>query len=128
VTTAWTSEGVDAVGSADEIDIAPRRADGTTGRYTTIWVVRVGDEVYVRSYRGPNSTRYRAAITTRRARIRAGGAEHDVSCEPAKHVDRAAVDGAYRAKYGQSSYVDAMVTNDARGTTLRLTPYREGDH
>jgi hypothetical protein len=40
------------VQAADELDIASRRADGSTSRPTTIWVVRVGDELYVRSYRG----------------------------------------------------------------------------
>ena len=36
--------------------------------------------------------------------------------------DRAAVDDAYGAKYGNSSYVDAMVTPDAAATTLRVLP------
>ena len=38
--------------AADELQIAARQPDGSLDRYTTIWVVRVGDDLYVRSWRG----------------------------------------------------------------------------
>ena len=41
----WTSQDLDRIGSADEIDIAPCRPDGALRSYTTIWVVRVGDDL-----------------------------------------------------------------------------------
>jgi hypothetical protein len=50
--TSWTPEQLGATGAADELDIAALRPDGTLRPYTTIWVVRVGDGLYVRSYRG----------------------------------------------------------------------------
>jgi hypothetical protein len=58
--TDWTAKELDVIGAADELDIAPARPDGSLHPYTTIWIVRVGDELYVRSYR-------------------AAGVEHDVA-------------------------------------------------
>jgi hypothetical protein len=47
-----TSEELDRIGSADELQIAPVRRDGTLRTGITIWVVRHGDNLYVRSWRG----------------------------------------------------------------------------
>jgi hypothetical protein len=122
LSTQWSNEQLDALGRAGEIDVAPRRDDGALGRPTTIWLVRVGDELFIRSYRGPDGGWYRAATRTGRGRVSVRGTDYDVVFEPASDVDQAAVDNAYRAEYGRSSYVDAMVTNDAAATTLRLAP------
>jgi hypothetical protein len=119
---AWTSEELELIGTATEVDIAPLRANGSPREYTTIWVVRVGDDLYVRSYRGADGHWYRHAVDRRRARVRVDGIEHDVAFDVADSVDRAAVDAAYRDKYGRSSYVDAMVAPDAAATTLRIVP------
>ena len=119
--SAWTPEELDAVAAAAELDIAPLRTDGTSRAYTTIWVVRLGDDLFVRSFRGPNGAWYGAAQRSHRGRIRAAGVERDVAFEDV-HDNTDAVDAGYRAKYGRSSYVDAMVTPDAAATTLRLTP------
>ncbi len=81
---------------------------------------RVDDNLYIRSYRGAEGGWYRAARRSGRGRVNAA-AGYDVVLEPAPDVDQAAVDAAYRAKYGRSSYVDAMVTDAAAATTLRLT-------
>jgi hypothetical protein len=125
LSTQWSNEQLDALGRAGEIDIAPRREDGALRRSTTIWLVRVGDDLFIRSYRGPGGGWYRAATRTGRGRVSVGAIGHDVAFEPAPDVDRAAVDDAYGAKYGRSSYVNAMVTNDAAATTLRLAPALE---
>jgi len=125
LSTQWSNEQLDALGRAGEIDIAPRREDGALCRSTTIWLVRVGDELFIRSYRGPDGGWYRDATGTGRGRVGVGAIAYDVVFEPASDVDQAAVDNAYRAKYGRSSYVDAMVTNDAAATTLRLAPALE---
>ena len=122
MTSTWTGDELDTIGAASEIDIAPRRADATLGRFTTIWIVRVGDDLYVRSYRGPRGSWYRGAQRTHEGRLRANGNEHDIAFEQAPDASQAAVDGAYSAKYGRSSYVDAMVTDDAATTTMRLVP------
>ncbi len=120
--STWSSEDLDRIGAADELRVAPRRPDGTQEHDTPIWVVRVGDDLYVRSYRGPRGSWYRRAQRTHEGRLRANGKEHDVAFEDAPDESQAAVDRAYGAKYGRSSYVDAMVTDDAATTTMRLVP------
>jgi hypothetical protein len=121
VTNQWDSNELELIGAADEITIAPARDDGSLHAYTTIWVVRVGGDLYVRSYRGPTGSWFRAAQRSRHGRIQALGMERDVSFEPGEGTN-SDVDNAYRAKYGRSSYVDAMVTPAAVATTLRLVP------
>lgn len=51
--TDWTAKDLDVIGAADKLSIALVRPDGSLRPYATIWVVRVSDEWYVRSYRGP---------------------------------------------------------------------------
>ncbi len=46
---AWTDEELDRIGNAQELEIAALRADGTLRGPVTIWVVREGDDLYVRS-------------------------------------------------------------------------------
>jgi hypothetical protein len=117
--SAWTADELATIGATADFEVAPVRSDGTSRPRTTIWVVRVGDELFVRSFRGPNGAWYRAAQRSHRGRIRAGAVERDVAFEDV-HDNTDAVDAAYPAKYGRSSYVDAMVTPDAAATTLRL--------
>jgi quercetin dioxygenase-like cupin family protein len=39
----WTDDELRRVGDATELQLASRRSDGTLRRFTTMWVVRVGD-------------------------------------------------------------------------------------
>jgi hypothetical protein len=63
--SGWSDSELATIGRADEIHIAPDRADHTPGPSVTIWVVRVGDDLYVRSYRGPSGSWYRRARAQR---------------------------------------------------------------
>lgn len=120
----WTAEELDKVGAADEPQIAALRPDGSLRPYTTIWVVRVGDDLYVRSYRGRAGAWFRSAQRRPEGRILAGGVERDVTLEEPRDADHDAIDQAYRTKYARygSTYVDPMVSPGARAATLRLTP------
>ena len=123
----WTSDELARIGEADELTVSPLRADGRRGRPVPIWVVRVGDELYVRSWRGDDGTWYRAACASGEGRISAGGVERAVAYVPARDEINDAVDAAYRDKYGRyTGYVEPMVAPQARATTLRIVP-REGD-
>jgi hypothetical protein len=51
--TAWTSDELDKIANADELRLATVRPDGSLRDPVTIWVVRHGDDLYIRSYRGP---------------------------------------------------------------------------
>ncbi len=41
------------IGAAEEPQLASLRCDGTMHPYVTMWVVRTGDDLYVRSAYGP---------------------------------------------------------------------------
>ncbi|MDN3060440.1 DUF2255 family protein [Streptomyces hygroscopicus] len=82
------------------------------------------DELYVRSWRGTGGTWWKTAQATHTGHIAAGGVEADVTFAPVGDPavnDR--VDAAYQTKYGHySGYVEPMVGEQARATTLRLAP------
>jgi hypothetical protein len=122
--TAWTSDELTAIGAADELEIAPLRADGTLRKPVTIWVVRHGDDLYVCSYNGRSGAWFRAALARREGQIRAGGIEKDVAfVEESDPGINDQLDAAYRAKYRRSaSYVPPMISLEARATTLKLVP------
>ncbi|GAB3957866.1 DUF2255 family protein [Actinoallomurus acanthiterrae] len=123
--TTWTSDELDRIATADELRIAPLRGNGTPRTPVPIWVVRDGDDLYVRSYRGRGGAWFRAARANGEGRIRAGGVDKDVAfVEEAEPGVNDRIDAAYRTKYGHYSatYVDPMVAPDARATTLRLMP------
>lgn len=119
----WTDEELDALGRGGELEIASRRRDGTLSPPVTIWAVRQGDDVFVRSVNGPSATWYRTAIRRGTGWISAGGVERDVRfLGPEAHVEDA-IDDAYRAKYGASSSATRRITAPlARDTTIRLEP------
>ncbi|MFI1092349.1 DUF2255 family protein [Streptomyces sp. NPDC020917] len=122
--STWNRQTLERIATADELHIAPRRGDGSLRNPTTIWVVRDGDDLYVRSWRGKQGSWWNTARDSHAGHVTAGGAEADVTftavSDPAVN-DR--VDAAYRAKYGRySGYVEPMVADQARSTTLRLTP------
>ena len=122
--TSWTSDELDRVGAADELHIAPLGADGKPIRPVPVWVVRVGDELYVRSWRGDDGAWYRAAKARRVGRISAGGVEKEVTFVDARTGIAGAVDAAYREKYARyPSYVPPMLSDQARATTLELVPH-----
>jgi hypothetical protein len=118
----WTAEELDKIGAADELEIAALRPDGTLRPTTIIWVVRVGDELYVRSYRGRRGGWFRSVLQRPEGLIRAAGLTRDVAFQEPDDADHAAIDQAYRTKYARYArgYVDPIVSPDATAATLRL--------
>ena len=45
--SAWTSDELSKIGTAEELQIASLRRDGTLRNPVKIWVVRHGDDLYV---------------------------------------------------------------------------------
>ena len=127
MTAAWSPEELERIGEAEELGIAAKRADGTLRRWVPIWVVCVGEQVYVRTWHRRHNGWFGQVLDSRRARIRVPGQEVDVTVEDVgedKAELRAGVDAAYRVKYGRygATSVDRMVTEDAAASTLRLIP------
>lgn len=56
---AWHGDQMDRIAGSEELQITTTRPDGTQRRWTPIWVVRVGDGLYVRSAAGGSSDWYR---------------------------------------------------------------------
>jgi hypothetical protein len=125
--TTWTSDELNKIGAAEELRIAPKRRDGTLRTPVTIWVVRVGDGLYVRSWRGRTAAWYRGTKVRHEGRIWAGGIEKDVTFVDVGEADadlNDQIDAAYRTKYRRhaAQYVNPMVAPQARATTIKLVP------
>jgi hypothetical protein len=122
--SAWTPDELARAGDAEELEIASLRRDGTLRDPVTIWVVRGGDDLYVRSVNGPTSAWYRGTQAHHAGRISAGGVEKDVAFEDADHVLDDALDAEYRRKYARYSEqtLNRITSREARSTTYRLVP------
>lgn len=124
--TTWTPAELDRIAAADELEITTHRSDGRLRSWVPIWVVRVDDALYVRSWRGSDGAWYRHVSADGRARVRVADVERDVTTERVDDADtQAAIDDAYRGKYARygDAYVQPMIADQARATTLRLTPH-----
>ncbi len=122
--TTWKKDELDKIGNAAELRVAPQRRDGTLRNPVIIWVVRVDNDLYVRSYRGPKGSWYRAALRGQEGQIRVGGVQKDVTfVEETDSGLNDQIDAAYRGKYGRyPQYVAPLVNNEGRSTTLKLVP------
>jgi hypothetical protein len=123
--TTWTSDELTKIGTAEELEIASLRRDGTLRNAVTIWVVRLGDDLYVRSWRGRTSAWFRGTQVRHEGHIQAGGVDKDVTfVEEAAPDINDQIDKVYRTKYRRYSaqYVDPMVAPEARAATLKLVP------
>ncbi len=94
-----TGDELGRIGAAEELGLASLRGDGTLRPYVTIWVVRAGDDLYVRSAYGPDNPWYRRAKARGAGRVRAGTLERDVAFAEAALGSRAMIDAAYRSEY-----------------------------
>lgn len=123
--TSWTIDELNRIEAADELEIAPERSDGSLRKPTTIWIVRSGDDLFVRSYRGEGAAWFRAAKASQKGHISANGVDKDVTFVPETDPGvNDQVDAAYRAEYSRygATFVDPMVAEAARASTLKLTP------
>jgi hypothetical protein len=122
--TTWTADELDRIGNATELRVTSLRNDGTLRPYVTIWVVRAGDDLYIRSAYGADNPWYRRAKASGEGRVKAGGVERDVTFAAAPPEAHAAIDAAYHAKYDRygPAIVGTVVGENAMTTTFRLIP------
>ena len=122
--TAWTREELIKIGSAEELQIGSLRNDGSLRKPVIIWVVRVGDDLYVRSANGRTSAWFRGVQTRHEGHVRAGGVEKDVTfVEETDPGINDLIDTAYLTKYSRyPQYVAPMVTSEVKAATIKLVP------
>ena len=120
MTATWSPDELELIDAAHELLIAVERADGTRRRPLPIWVVRAGDQVYVRTWHRRGTGWFGQALRSRRARIQVPGLETDITITDVG-ADATGVNAAYRTKYGPAG-ADSMVTPAAAASTLQLTP------
>ena|SRR5690349_20277229 len=124
--SGWTHNDLERMGAAEELQLATFKKDGTLRKPVVIWVVRVGDELYVRSWRGHEGAWFRQTRQRPEGRIEAFRVTKDVMFVDASDDEALnnKIDAAYQAKYRRYSttYVDPMIAPQARATTLKLVP------
>jgi hypothetical protein len=123
--TIWTRDELNKIGNAEELQIASLRKDGTLRKPVIIWVVRLGDDLYVRSVNGRNSAWFRGVQTRQEGQIRAAGVDRDVTCVEVSALDtNGRIDAAYATKYRRytASMISHINDSEARAATIRLVP------
>jgi hypothetical protein len=122
--TGWTSDDLTRIGTADELELASVRRDGTLRKPRTIWVVRVGDDLYVRSMYGRTGGWFPATQVRHQGHIRARGVDKDVTFADADRDLNDQIDAAYRDKYRRygERIIGGVVNPEARAATINLAP------
>jgi hypothetical protein len=121
----WTEQQLIEIDRTDELQIAPRRADGSLAGPRVVWGVRVGDDVYIRSVKGVDGAWYQTTRKSHQGHVTAGEVDLDVALADINAGDRIGdrIDAAYRDKYSRYPGPVASITGDeARATTLKLSP------
>ena len=127
---AWTDEELRKIGQAEEVAIASVGRDGKLGRPVTTWIVRAGDDLYVRSVRGRGGKWFRGVQERHEGQIRAGGVQRDVTFVDRNDEIGERIDAAYREKYGRYAgpILNSVLTPPARAATLKLVPRQPRSH
>ncbi|MEY9931228.1 hypothetical protein ABH926_005877 [Catenulispora sp. GP43] len=123
--TAWSTGELEQIASRDELDVAPRRNDGTLTKPRIVWMVRVGGDVYIRSVQGTEGAWYRTTRGRGEGHVNTGTVDKDVTFLDVEDSDglQDRIDAAYRAKYSRYPGPVASITAaKARATTMRLVP------
>ena len=113
------------LGRLREIELETTSLDGTQTHRTIIWVVTVGDQVFVRSERGAAGRWWREARQEPDVIIHADGQAIPVTAVLAADTGTVQrVSGAFTAKYRRRSAAStaAMLQPNTLETTLRLDP------
>ena len=121
---SWTSDELNKIGKTEELEIASLRRDGTLRNSVTIWVVRIGDDLYVRSVNGREGAWFRGTQVRHEGHIQAGGVDKDVTFVDADPGIHDQVDAAYRTKYRHyaANIVNTVLTPKSRASTIKLVP------
>ncbi len=121
----WSQDDLDRFGGASEVEVSSVRRDGALSRARTVWIVRVGDQLYLRSVNGPDAAWYRLTRAFHQGRIGVRGVARDVTWIDVNATGQPdvdlAVDAEYARKY-QGSTAVARINSPLARTTARSSP------
>jgi hypothetical protein len=122
--TGWTRDELAKIGTAQELQIASLRRDGSLRNPRTIGVVRVGDDLYVRSIHGRAGGWFPGTQVRHQGHIPAGGVDKDITFADADPDLNDQIDAAHRDKYRRygPSTIGGVVNPGARAATIHLVP------
>ncbi len=116
---------LERLAKSDKIEIETRASPYGPVQRTPIWVVAVGDDVYVRSWRGANGRWYQQVTANPNAVVHVGLKYIPVRAVPVRDEDTIAqISNAYLKKYARLPYAVAMLQPETLSATLRLEPAR----
>jgi len=126
-THIWSDDDLSLLGGAGQVEVSSVRRDGSLSRARTVWIVRVGAHLYLRSVNGPEAAWYRSTRSRHQGRLVTGGNVRDVTwvdVDATEHPDiDPAVDAEYARKYrGSTSAIAHINSPEARLTTMRVDP------
>ena len=115
-----TKDDLDLVDRAKTVRIETSRAEGPIHR-TIIWAVVDGDDVFVRSWRGPTARWYREALANPEVAIHVGKRRIPARAVSARDPGAIArTSAALERKYAGDPSTRSMVRDEILDTTLRL--------
>jgi hypothetical protein len=122
--SAWTPDELDRLGRATEIELASSRDDDSLRPFVTIWAVRSGADIFVRSAHGYENPWFQRALRSGSGRVRGGGVERDVRFVVPEPEVAGAVTEAYHDKYDRygARMVGTVISAEAVRSTLRVVP------
>jgi hypothetical protein len=124
----FAADQLSAIAAAEEVEIETRGGPGTPVHRVIIWVVVDGDEVYVRSVRGPRGRWFRELIATPEGALHVAGTRYPVRAELA--ADDLSIERCSRAlerKYARDPALRTMLRAETLPTTIRLEPRSSPD-
>ena len=121
---SWTSDELAVLAAEDEVLIASARADGSLRKPVIVWMVVLGDRVFVRSVNGRTAAWFRGTEERHEGRVRSGSVDRAIEFVDAETPFAGELDALYRTKYRRErkADVDSIVTPLARAATLELVP------
>ena len=120
----WTSDELSTIGDTEEVEIAGRRGDGTLRKPVTTWIIRLGDDLYVRSVNGRDSAWFRGTQVRHEGRVEAGRVGKDIAFVESDPGINDKLDAEYRTKYRRyaGKILNSILTPKAQAATLRVEP------
>lgn len=125
--TNWQKPELEKIGASEELKLSALSNNETFFRPVVIWVVRVDDNLYVRSHKGNKGLWYKHVQVNHKGKVTAGGITKGVNFVVLNNEDKLLndkIDQEYRSKYHKygKTYVEPMISPQSRATTVKIEP------